>query len=414
MVPAKEKPYLVDPIESYPLTAESTLEARVSDIFSRLYTGADLAAIEADVLALAEEEPTFHPAAVLSAQVEFLRSRDDRVVEMTAPIAAELPAYTAAQLLLARAYERLGELPEAFRIYRQLAPVNSQGALRAAELATRVAEIVSHRIDDALARGRLEDAERQLEELREWAPEDPRVLEAEWRVAEERGDPERELAAVRRLAERDPERRELAERLAELETEVGDLRAGIDRFAALIERFPDEPELVAKLERAKFKWRLQVLPKKVRETAERTELARADFALLLYWLVPEVRYAQANDPPIATDILDHPQREEIVQVISLGLMEVDESLHSFAPEKKLIRLDALRALLRLLLASETPPACLDGVGTAQLEASRRLTCERSAVCRLIPEPIDCLPAATVSGAEALELFRRTLDLDSSP
>jgi hypothetical protein len=250
--------------------------------------------------------------------------------------------------------------------------------------------------------------------LTEWAPESLPALEGTWRVAAVRGDLAVELAAVRRLFERDGARREIAERLAELEVQVGDLRTGLARFEALVERWPGDAELVRKLDAAKFQWRLQVLPAAVRRAVERNRLDRGDLAVLLYWLVPEVRYAQVSNPPIAVDILDDPRREEIVRVLNLGLMTIDENLHRFGPHDALTRLSALRALVELVRFVAPQTACVKKLGPGTANAAPPLACERAAACGLITEPAACLPAAAVSGPEALELFRLVLDLLGSP
>ena len=158
--------------------------------------------------------------------------------------------------------------------------------------------------------------------------------------------------------------------------------------------------------------RLELLPPFVRQLANAGELDRADFATLLYWLVPGVRYAEVSDPPIATDILDHPRREEIVRVMNLGLVRVDETLHRFSPGDRMTRQGALGALLGLLSLSDREFSCLKPAEAAAIaeSGSRELICGKAAQCRLIPETGDCLPRAAISGPEALDLFRRALDL----
>jgi len=203
---------------------------------------------------------------------------------------------------------------------------------------------------------------------------------------------------------------EILERLGDLELEIGDVRAGLEQFEMLAERYPDAPELAEKVARAKFLWRLELLPPYVQELAKKARLNRAEFATLLYWLVPEVRYAQVSNPPIATDILDHPRREEILRVMNLGLMSIDQTLHRFAPAAPMTRVLALMALIRLLKLSDLEFSCLAEVEATALAGSWTLTCRKAAQCRMIPEEADCLPAAEISGPEALDLFRRCLDL----
>ena len=80
-----------------------------------------------------------------------------------------------------------------------------------------------------------------------------------------------------------------------------------------------------------------------------------------------------------------------------------------SPDATATRQMALAALLGLLIRSERGFACLE-TAEVRLTASTDWVCEKAARCRLIPEAADCLPWAPVSGGEALELFRRSLDL----
>jgi hypothetical protein len=181
----------------------------------------------------------------------------------------------------------------------------------------------------------------------------------------------------------------------------------VEVYEELARRHPADRELQARLAAAKFRWRLALLPAEVRDLGERPLLTRSDFALLLYWAVPEVRYGRAAGARIAADVLDHPQREAIVRVVNLGLLDVHPTLHRFAPDAELARVDALTALLRLLAGHEGRVACVAAAGVAP---AREGACALAAGCRLIADPGDCLPGAPLSGAEALGLLERTLDL----
>jgi hypothetical protein len=133
-------------------------------------------------------------------------------------------------------------------------------------------------------------------------------------------------------------------------------------------------------------------------------------AVLLFWLVPEVRYGRPSEAHIATDVLEHPQRDEIVRVVSLGLIEVDETLHRFSPGAPARSLTALRSVVRLLSRfGGTAAACL-GDGAANPQLSQRSLCEAAERCHLFAEEGDCPPGDPLSGEEAVELIRRALVL----
>ncbi len=410
--PARDRqPYLLAPMDGYPLTVDAEVAARLDALYQRLRDGEDLDELEGsgrEILSPDGGTPGFHPAAVLLAQVDYLRREDRRALEALEPVADELPDYLACQMLRGALAERLGEIVTAFEAFEQSSAASVLARERAAELRQRAQEAVGHRLEEALRRGQIEVAETHLAWLERWTGDPLALLEAKRRIFSAAGDLEGELSVVCRLADLD-ESREHEERCANLHLEVGDVRAGLAAFERLAEQFPDDAAIGEQLGRAKFRWRLELLPPVVRELGRKVELERADLAALLYWLVPQVRYSRVIDPPIATDILDHPQRDEILRVVDLGLMRVDETLHRFDPGAAATRRMAFTALLRLLDRSPQEFACLDGA-KVRLDAPNAWVCEAAARCRLIPEAADCLPRASISGGEALDVFRHSLDL----
>jgi hypothetical protein len=150
-----------------------------------------------------------------------------------------------------------------------------------------------------------------------------------------------------------------------------------------------------------------MLPQSVQTVAAKSDLNKADFAVLLYWLVPNVRYARPSAGRIATDVLDHPHQEEIVRVVNLGLMDVDPTLHHFSPSATLRRGPALRVLVRTLTSFGQNLTCL---GDAKPQGAQSAVCAGATGCGLLVEGEECRPGEPLSGAEAVELIRRALKL----
>lgn len=408
-IPVADRPFLVDPLEGYPLVAAPSVAAEVRTDYAALARSGDSnAALTAAEMLLADD-PGLHPAAVLAAEAELLSGDGKGAVDRLEPVVAELPSYTAAQLVLGRAAERIEAVPRAFRAYRAAAGASAIAAQRAEVLKPRAVEIVTRRIDDALRRGRADRAAAELEQLQRWAPDADATFDAARRVAVAEKDPKAELAALERLVPRFPERIDFAVRRAELELEVGDATAGLQMMRSLAALHPDDRSIQDALEAAKFRWRLQLLPSEVRDLAAKPELTRGELAVLVYWLIPQVRSTHQAAGRIAVDILEHPFREEIARVVNLELMEVDPTLHTFSPDQPVRRVDALEALLRADETFAPDAACLR---TAPLgrQPTADAVCAASAVCQIVPEPADCLPGAMLSGSEALDLIRRAVEL----
>jgi hypothetical protein len=403
--PDRTDAFLVDPFEGYPLQPTAALEQRIRDAYAVLVRQGAPEVAHEEAEAVLEVDPGFHPAHVLAAQSALLLGRGRDALDRTRPVVEELPEYRAAAWVLALAAEDLSRVVAAYEALLPLAPDWPEATERAERLRIRAVEITHNRFVEALDRGHLEAAGSELERLHEWVGDQPETLEAAWRLARALGAEETERLVLERMVLADPARRETAERLAELEIGGGSLRVGLSRLEALALEYPDDPALLDLVERAKFRWRLENFPDDIRALARSPELTRADFATLLFWLVPEVRYADLEAPAVATDILDHPRRDEVVRVLNLSLLQVDQTVHRFVPERAVMRGEALAAFLRLLARGQPDAACLLDVDVTRLSKWSDLTCDCAVRCGLIPEAADCLPAAPVSGDEALELFR---------
>ena len=404
---AAERPYLLSPAAHPPRPGDPELMRRLGAAFEGLLAGDTEGAARAAMDALAVD-PELDAARVLLGQARLAAGDLEGAREALDPVVQRTPSYAAARLAAARVAERLGDLVEAYAAYRGLSepPIARE---RTQELHPRVVEVLGRRVAELVERGRLDEARRELARLREWAPDERATLEAARSVGRAAGDPRAELEAVRGLSAASPADPALLARRGELELEVGEPRAAIEIYEELLRGRPGDVALADRLELAKFRWRIANLPEDVQRVVEKPELQRADFAVLLYWLVPGVRSGIASSPRIATDVLDHAQRQAIVRVINLQLMDVDETLRRFDPEARLRRASALRALTRVLQRSPAPPSCVGSLD-ANPSPSREALCAAAAACRLLPEPADCLPDGGLSGREAADWIRRTLSL----
>jgi hypothetical protein len=404
----RERAYLLSPLEGYSAAVDPARRERLTRAFDAMVATGSVAPARQAAGELLEIEPNLAPAKVLAAQADFAEGNQQAVVVRLLAVGDAQPNYTASQLVLGRAAELAGDLPLAYSAYRAIAARNAKAFERTGELHARALRIVGDRLQAAL-RGtgpdRLAEAERDLALLKAWGPGEQVTLEGARALAVARGDARAELEAVKGLAARQPADRALLERRADLELQVGDPGAGLKLIQGMADSHPGDPELQEKLQLAKFRWRVSLLPADVRALAQKAELSRADLTVLLYWLVPQVRYAKATAGRIATDILDHPHREEIAHVVNLGLMDVDANLHRFSPEAPMRRGAALRSLARLLSAFGQPAACAEAAGGAAAPP-----CELAAQCGLVDGEDECQAGEPLSGPDALEWIRRSLVL----
>ncbi len=413
-LPAEEKAFLVEPAAGFPgvLSAERHDEILVAH--EGLMREGDLEGAEETADRLLAADPGLTPAKVLAAQVDFARgdlaSVLRRLSEPSVPTASAAPGasgaqggcapdYTACQLLIGRAAERSGQIPLAYGAYRAIAARSPTAFGRTGSLHAQALSVTRKRVDEELGLGEIDVAKAQLRLLEQWAPTEIATYEASAAVAHAAREPQAELAALRRLTERKPEDRSLLERRADLEMDVGEPSQGLEIVTSLSERFPRDPAVAARLEVTKFRWRLSALPPDVRGLARGESLTRGELAVLLYWLVPNVRYAKPSAGRIAADVLDQARQEEIIRVVNLGLMDVDGDLHRFFPTSSARRQGALAAMVRVLTRFGRGLSCLGDDGG---------TCATAARCGLLRTPDDCRPRDPVSGAEAVEMIRLAL------
>jgi hypothetical protein len=101
-------------------------------------------------------------------------------------------------------------------------------------------------------------------------------------------------------------------------------------------------------------------------------------------------------------VLDNPHREEIVRVINLDLMQVDATQHRFFPGSAVRRGPALRVVLRTL-ARFGAAACAGNSEGGDV-------CEPALACSLVADADDCQASDPLSGADGVEILRRSLKL----
>jgi tetratricopeptide (TPR) repeat protein len=400
-----ERAYLADPFEGYTAPVDAARRDRVERAWRDLVDASSLAAARQTAAELIAAAPDFTPAKVLAAQVDFAQGDHRAVVGRLLPVGDAQPNYTASQLLLGRAAELQGDLPLAYAAFRAIATRSAKAFERTGELHSRALEEVGRRLQAALRGGQLDVAGKQLALLQAWAPNEEVTLTGARDLAVARRDRKAELAAVKGLSARRPGDRQLLERRADLELEIGDPGEGLKIIQDMAERHPRDAELSARLAAAKFRWRLSLLPQEVQEMADESALTRAQLAVLLYWLVPEVRYSRPGAGRIATDVLDHLHREEIVRIVNLGLMDVDPTLHRFSPEAEAKRGQGLRSLIRLLAGFGKGVACL-----REESGSPASVCDTAAHCGLVDSLEACEAGEPLSGADAVDFIRRGVHL----
>ncbi|HYR27914.1 MAG TPA: tetratricopeptide repeat protein, partial [Thermoanaerobaculia bacterium] len=196
----------------------------------------------------------------------------------------------------------------------------------------------------------------------------------------------RELDPVLNTA--DVDRPAVQEILAEIDVGRGRYQEAIVRYDRLARRV-QEPRYTARLEQIKEQWSMANMPPQFRQALESPAITRADLAVLLYWTVPSVRFAQnLASPPIAIDIENVAGREEMIRAIALGLYDVDPVTRRVSPSRAVTASRLSAHLARVLT--------LRGAACA-----RGITHDRVLNACGVADPGVTVPAdATITGREA--------------
>ena len=145
------------------------------------------------------------------------------------------------------------------------------------------------------------------------------------------------------------------------------------------------------------------MPPQFTAALESPGITRADFAVLLYWTVSSVRFAQnVGAPTIAIDINDDvPGREEIIRAIALGVYDVDPVTRRVSPGR-LITISSLSRLAARVLTLRGAN-CTRGIAPDPPES--RVT-RILAACGIVDPSVGMLPDDPVSGRTAAALLER--------
>ncbi len=396
--------FLLDPTVECGASPADVTTAEIRSAYRELLQSADAGAALRVAEQAIERDPSLLAAQALRAEALLVAGRPKEAASTLNLFSAGARGCLPLALALGRSQEEAGDLPEAFASYMEVAASSDTAARRAQTISGRALEVTRNRFAEALRAGRKEAAAWSLSRLERYWPNSEASLESAMELARSNDDARAELAAVKALQASRPADPGLTLRRGQLELLIGDARAGLALIEALAAAAPADPAVETELARAKFYWRLLNAPDQVHGLRDKVVLTRADFAVLLYWTVPQIRTARPGAAQIASDIVDHPSREAIARVANLGLMTIDETMHRFSPDAGLRRVDAVAALLRLLSDSRKARACV-----VSQALGREGLCKSGVDCGLIDDPVLCAAGAGLSGSEAIEMLRRALD-----
>jgi tetratricopeptide (TPR) repeat protein len=312
-------------------------------------------------------------------------------------------ADSTAPLLVAcgEAHARSGQALEGLELYRRaLARAGRRPGLeaRAAKLRSLASEQLRLQAQEAAGQKDWKAARQEIVQAIELDPQSGPARETAGDIDLEAGDRPAALARYQQALDLAPLDRTLWKKIATLALELSDYGAAVpvlDKLAA------EDPSYEEQAAQARLSFRTANWPAAERSAALAPRLTRGEAALLLWWMVPEVRETKVTEGIIASDVVGRPDAPEIMRVFSLQLLDVDRETHRASPDAPLTFSAACKTYLRLLglLRPGQPPPCLSGRSADSFSSGEAIRAAKE--CRLIGET----EGPPVSGAA----FSRSVD-----
>lgn len=385
VVPQGDDRFLIDPRTGSTETLTPAAENELNAAWSFALSGNEAEA-RRRIVEIRRKAPESTSATLLEA---FLEIRGGRFEE--ARHAIEMVQERDPENLVARVYQaeialRTGEPRIAYDLYQAVAALPGAPATAA----ERLAGLESLLFNDLMARAQGANETESIRLLREALAFNPGAIEpriqlAQKLVAQKQFDESRrELEPLLNTA---PDRPEVQEILAEVDVGRGRYQEAIVRYDRLARRTND-PRYQRRLDDIKSEWSAANMPVQYRAALESGAVTRGDLAILLYWTVPAVRFAQnLGTPQIAVDIEGMAGREEMIRAIALGLFDVDPVTRRVSPHRTVSAGRLAQHLGRVLILRGA--ACTRGIPQDKVLAA----------CGVTDLTATYAPEATVPGRE---------------
>lgn len=393
-------PELVDPQLGFTgAAADPKTPARYARAIALLNEGR-LSEAERRLAEIVERDPAYAPAALMLARLAIERGEYDRAAGLIERARTPGAPYLAADIYEAELAIATGNRTRAYEIYDRLA--------RSSELPeisrTRLETLRNEQFEALITRARSEEGAaaiasfREALALRESEPVRLALVRA-LIAAEQYEEARRELEP---LLTRSADTDEVQEILADLDIARGRYQEAIFRLERLARR--DPARYNERLNDVKRRWSEANMPPQYRQAVDADAITRADFAVLLFWKVSAVRFANLNrQPPIAIDIAEVPGREELVRAMALGLFTVDPVTRTVGPYRPVTAAAFARLVGRILALRGPLPQCASTVAESNETLRAQLMLDQ---CGIDVGPLRNAPDAAVSGAYASRVLER--------
>lgn len=349
--------YLLDPRIGYDIQPTPASAKRFAEAW-RAILGGDYTTARKRLDDIRSKEPGYVPVQLAEAAIALRQGKTDAARPTVERILGKRPRYIAAEVYAAEIDIAEKRPREAYDRYRDLASRPNAPDI----VAGRIAELRATLFDQLFSAAAAAPDDEAVRLLREALAINPsagaaRILLMQKLVGQHKYDEARtEIEPI--LNSGDVDRTEVQEALAEIDMNRGRYEAAIARYERLSKR---DRRFAVRLDEIKRQYAEANMPPQFRRAIESEAITRADLAVLMYWKVASVRFASnMAAPPIATDIGEAPDRDEIVRAMALGIYQVDPVTRRVGPYTPVNAAALTRIAARLLTMRGA--ACTRGAG----------------------------------------------------
>jgi tetratricopeptide (TPR) repeat protein len=358
--------HLLDPRVGWSGAANEAIDRRFDAAWRSIVAG-DFVNARKRLDDVRSRDAAYTPASLAEAAMLLQEGRVEAARAIVDPIAQRDPQYTAAQIYEAEidvAENRVRSAYDRYRDIIQRPDAPRTASARYAELQTRVFD----QLYGAAINAPPEDAIRLLREALLVNPNATaaRLLLVQKLIAERRFDEaKREIDPLSSSVAADEP--EVQAALAEIDLGNGQYENAIVRYERLVRRDPSS-RYSHRLEEVKEQFAAANMPPQVLTAMDAPAITRADLAVLMYWKIASIRFAQnVPPPPIATDIGEIPGRDEVIRAMALGIYPVDPVTRRVNPDAEVNGTALARTAARILTLRGA--ACARGVPSDQVLAA---------------------------------------------
>jgi len=390
--PAGPVKYLVDPRTGWTAAAEPSIDSRFDAAWRYVIAG-DYVNARKRLDDVRSRDANYAPAALASAAIDLLEGNAEAARAIVDPIAAKYPQYTAAAVYEAEldvAQNRIRSAYERYRTILQQPNAPAGASARFGELQTRV-------FDQLYGAAISAPPNEAIPMLRDALQVDPSASAARILLA-------RKLIALKQFddarTELDPilntgaaAQSDVQEMLAEIEVGKGQYEKAIARYDRLSHV---DPKYAKRLEEVKEQFAAANLPPQVLTAMQSPTITRTDLAVLMYWRIASIRFAQnVPPPPIAIDIPETAGRDELIRALALGIFPVDPVTRRANADAEVTDAGLTKTIARVLALRGA--SCARGMATDQILAACGISI-----------PADDLPVSGQGAAAILDQVDRAI------